>query len=143
MDRAAIKLTIGELARAAGVGVETVRFYERRRLLAVPPRRRSGYRLYPEDAVARVRFIRSAKDLGFTLSEIAELLELRVTPGRTCADVRTLARAKIAAVEAKLAELAQIKGALETLVKSCQGRGPSADCPLLDAIAEKTIDANR
>ena len=84
-------LTIGRLANASGVGVETIRFYEREGLLPEPPRKRSGYRQYPADAVARVLFIRRAKELGFTLKEITELLKLRVDPDTSCADVRALA----------------------------------------------------
>ena len=85
-------LKIGELARAADVGVETIRYYERRGLLTRPPRRASGYRQYPPQAVNRVRFIRRAQALGFTLREIEELLALRVDDERSCADVRALAR---------------------------------------------------
>jgi len=77
-------MTIGKLAKRAGVGVETIRFYERKGLLPEPPRRYSGYREYPESAIDRVRFIRRAKELGFTLKEIGELLELRIRPGTTC-----------------------------------------------------------
>lgn len=136
-------LSIGQLAGAAGVGVETVRFYERKGLLPEPPRRRSGYRRYPPDAVARVRFIRRAKDLGFTLREVAELLALRVDPDKTCADVRALARDKIANVEAKLRELERIKTALERLSRQCRGRGPTSECPILDAIEAGEKEAGR
>lgn len=127
-------VTIGQLAKAAEVGVETVRFYEREGLLAPPPRKRSGYRQYPPEAIARVRFIRRAKDLGFTLKEILELLELRIDPDRSCADVRALAKAKIADVDVKLADLVRIKSALETLARACRGKGPTSECPILDAI---------
>lgn len=127
-------LTIGEVAKAARVGVETIRFYEREGLIAEPPRRRSGYRQYPPDTVRRVRFIRRAKELGFTLKEIGELLSLRVEPGTTCADVRALARAKIADIEGKIAELDTMKKALEHLARSCRGTGPTSECPILDAL---------
>ncbi|MCA9630402.1 MAG: MerR family DNA-binding protein [Myxococcales bacterium] len=130
-------LTIGKLANAAGVGVETIRFYEREGLLPKPPRKRSGYRQYPPDAVARVMFIRRAKELGFTLKEITELLELRVDPDKSCADVRALAKAKIVDVEQKMADLARIKGALEKLAKACRGKGPTSECPILDAIEKE------
>ena len=85
-------LTIGEVAKAADIGVETVRFYEREGLIAEPPRRQSGYRQYPPDTIRRLRFIRRAKDLGFTLKEIGELLDLHVDPTRSCADVRAFGR---------------------------------------------------
>lgn len=126
-------LTIGKLATAVGVGVETIRFYEREGLLPEPPRKRSGYRQYPANAVARVQFIRRAKDLGFTLKEIAELLRLRVDPDKSCADVRQLAKAKIADVDAKMADLARIKGALQRLARTCPGKGPTSECPILEA----------
>ena len=135
-------LTIGKLANAAGVGVETIRFYEREGLLPKPPRKRSGYRQYPPDAVARVMFIRSAKDLGFTLKEITALLELRVDPDKSCADVRALAKAKIVDVEEKMADLARIRGALEKLAKACRGKGPTSECPILDAIEKEDGRAN-
>lgn len=130
-------LTIGKLASAAGVGVETIRFYEREGLLPKPPRKRSGYRQYPPDAVARVMFIRRAKELGFTLKEITELLELRVDPDKSCAEVRALAKAKIVDVEEKMADLARIKAALEGLAKACRGKGPTSECPILDAIEKE------
>lgn len=127
-------LTIGQLARRAGVGVETIRFYEREGLVAAPARRASGYRQYPADVVRRVRFIRHAKDLGFTLREIHELLALRVDPDSTCADVRARARAKIADVEGRIASLERMKAALERLARACRGRGPTSDCPILEEL---------
>lgn len=137
-------VTIGQLAREAGVGVETVRFYEREGLLAEPPRKRSGYRQYPPEAIARVRFIRRAKDLGFTLREITELLELRIDPSKSCADVRALAKSKIADVDAKLADLTRIKAALEILARACRGTGPTSECPILDSMIEaEAVHADR
>ena len=130
-------LTIGEVAKAAEVGIETVRFYEREGLIAEPPRRQSGYRQYPPDTVRRLRFIRRAKELGFTLKEIGELLDLRVDPARSCGDVRTLAKAKMADIEAKMLDLARIQAALTELVRTCRGRGPTSTCPILDALDEQ------
>src|SRR5947207_4045264 len=98
-------LTIGQVARSAGVGVETVRFYERQGLLEEPARRESGYRQYPDDVVARLRFIKRAKELGFSLKEIKELLALRVDPDTTCAEVRSKAAAKIADIKEKIQAL--------------------------------------
>lgn len=142
MDPSAGALTIGQLARAADVGVETIRFYERQRLIEQPPRRRSGYRQYPPQTVVRVRFIRRAKELGFTLNEIRELLSLRVDPDRTCADVRSMARTKIATIEAKMAELAKMRRALDRLARVCRGSGPTSECPILDLLEnEETDDA--
>ena len=134
-------LTIGKLAEAVGVGVETLRFYEREGLLPKPPRKRSGYRQYPPQSVARVRFIRRAKELGFTLKQITELLELRVDPEKSCADVRNLAKAKIADVDEKIADLGRIKSALGKLAKACKGRGPTSECPILDSIEREQSDA--
>lgn len=136
-------LTIGQLARATGVGVETIRYYEREGLIPDPPRRKSGYRQYPPDMTRRVRFIRRAKALGFTLKEIGELLELRVDPAGDCADVRALARTKIAEVDVKLADLTRIKSALERLARACDGTGPTSDCPILDALTREGLDADR
>src|SRR5207245_5906276 len=95
-------LTIGHLAREAGVNLETVRYYERQGLLAKPPRSASGYRLFPSDAARRLRFIRRARELGFSLKEIRELLSLRVSRRTTSADIRTRAEAKIVDIEAKI-----------------------------------------
>ena len=114
-------LTIGKVAKRAGVGVETVRFYEREGLIPQPARRSSGYRQYQPDAIRRIQFIRHAKELGFTLKEIAELFELRVDPESTCADVRKRARAKIADIDQKIERLVRMKSALGRLVNKCRG----------------------
>jgi len=127
-------LTIGQLARRAQVNVETVRYYERRGLIPEPPRRESGYRQYPKDAVARILFIRQAQELGFSLKEILELLTLRVDPETTCADVKRRAEDKIADIEEKLADLKQMRKALERLATSCKGVGPTSECPILEAM---------
>jgi MerR family copper efflux transcriptional regulator len=131
-------LTIGQLAKAGGVGVETIRFYEREGLIAEPPRRRSGYRQYPLSAVRRVRFIRRAKQVGFTLAEIQDLLSLRVSENRRCAEVRDLARAKVRDIERRIAELERMAAALLRLSRACRGSGPTGECPLLDALDQGT-----
>lgn len=127
-------LTIGQLAKRAGVGVETVRFYERKGLLQEPERRASGYREYEESAVDRLRFIRRAKERGFTLDEIHELLSLRVDPKTTCADVKHRTQAKITEINGKMESLQRMKTALEKLAHECQGRGKTSECPILDAL---------
>ena len=127
-------LTIGQVARSAGVGVETVRFYEREGLLQEPARKASGYRQFTEDVIARLRFIKRAKELGFSLKEIKELLALRVDPDTTCAEVRKQAQAKISDVETKIQALQRIKKALVRLTTSCRGSGPTSECPILDAL---------
>ncbi len=133
-------LTIGKLAGRAGVGVETLRFYERRGLLAEPDRRASGYRQYDEGVVARLRFIRRAKELGFTLKEVAELLDLQHDPEATRSDVRERVRAKVEDIEAKVRDLVRIKGVLLGLAETCHGHGPADDCPILRAIDPPTED---
>lgn len=125
-------LRIGTLAQQAGVGIDTVRYYERAGLLAPPPRRASGYRAYPADAVRRLRFIRRAKALGFTLDEIAELLAL--SQRRDVRAVKKAAQAKLALVEARIAELARVKRGLKTLIEACPGHGDPDHCPILAAL---------
>lgn len=127
-------LTIGLVARRTGVGVETVRFYERQGLIEEPPRRLSGYREYDDDVVARLGFIRRAKELGFTLKEIKELLSIRRDPSTPVADVKRRAEAKLADIEAKIEMLQKMKKALEKLTSACRGHATSAECPLLHAL---------
>jgi len=127
-------LTIGRVARSAGLAIDTVRYYEREGLLQKPGRTPSGYRQYSPDAVKRLQFIRQAKELGFTLSEIRELLTLKVAPGKSCADVRAHAEAKIADVEQRIAQLNRMKRALVKLAAACSGRGPTSTCPILEAM---------
>lgn len=127
-------LTIGQLAENAGVGVETVRFYQRKGLVEEPEKPRDGYRRYPAEAAQRIRFIRQAQEIGFSLREIGELLALRVDRSRSCADVRRHAEVKILEVRSKIDALQQIERALTRLAKSCSGVGPTSECPILDAI---------
>jgi len=127
-------LTIGQLAKQAQVNVETIRYYERRGLLPEPPRRWSGYREYSQADVAHLRFIKRAKELGFSLSEISELLSLRVDPDTTCDDVQQRTEIKIADIEAKIQTLERMKKALKKLVAACSGRGPTSACPILEAL---------
>ena len=129
-------LTIGKLARAAGVAVETVRFYERKGLIADPPRRSSGYREYSDDVVRRLRFIRRAKKLGFSLREIEELLALRTGPA-TCGEVREQIAAKLADIEGRVRDLRRMGSALEELHTLCESTDPLGDCPILELIEEK------
>lgn len=133
-DATMSSLTIGALARRARVGVETVRFYERRGLVRRPARPRTGYRSYPQQAVERIRFIRNAQGLGFTLQEVKELLALRVTAGTSCEAVRSRAAAKVADVNRRLGELERIRSALERLIAVCPGRGALSHCSILEAL---------
>jgi len=122
------------VAKAAGVGVETVRFYERQGLFDPPPRRPSGYRQFPEEIVHRLRFIRRAKELGFSLREIRELLDLRLDPDATCADVKDRAEQKIEAIQTKLRDLQRMKRALGQLVAACDGNADVDHCPILTSL---------
>lgn len=132
-------LTIGKVAKKAGVNIETIRYYERQGLIPRPSRRQSdggflGYRQYPAETVKRIQFIRHAKELGFSLKEIAELLSLRIEQGVTCGDVRKRAEAKIADIDTRIKILQRMKKALVNLTKECKGRGPVSECPILEAL---------
>lgn len=138
------RMTIGVLAERTRVGVETLRYYERERLLPAPARTSAGYRVYPEDAVERVLFIRRAKELGFTLDECRDLLTLKVAHGKSCASVRDRALAKLADIDGKMSDLERMRQALGALVDRCSGDEGTDDCTILDAIAggEKSLAAS-
>lgn len=127
-------LTIGQVARQAGVGVETVRFYERDGLLEQPARGQSGYRQFTTDVIGRLRFIKQAQWLGFTLKEIRELLALKLDPTATRSEVRRRAEAKVADIDQRIADLRRMKKSLTPLIEACDGRGTLAGCPILNAI---------
>ena len=131
-------LRTGEVAKAAGVSIETLRFYERRGILREPVRGRSGYREYPMETVRIVRFIKRSQELGFTLEEIQELLALREDDSRTCGEVRHAATLKIGEIEEKVHKLQAMKHALSLLVKSCVDEASSRECPILDALDDKS-----
>lgn len=131
-------LRTGELAKLAGVNLETIRFYERTGLLPKPARSESGYRSFSPGEVRRIQFIKRAQELGFSLGEIRELLALRVQPGASCADVRRRAEAKMSDIDQKIRTLRTIRRALARLASSCGGRGPIGECPILDALEGKT-----
>ncbi len=128
--------TIGKLAKEAGVNIQTIRYYERLGLLTPIGRRKTlhlqpGYRLYNQKALERLRFIRHAKELGFTLKEIGELLELRVDSVSDCSRVRKQADVKLKAVEKKIESLASVRRVLKELVDKCNKRLPTEGCPIL------------
>src|SRR6266849_4017343 len=127
-------LTIGHLAKQAGVNLQTVLYYERRGLLPRPPRSASGYRLFPEEAGHRLKFIRRAQELGFSLKEIRELLSLRVSRAASCADIRVRAEAKLTDVRAKIRSLESLEKVLRKLTRACAGAGPVAECPILESL---------
>jgi len=130
--------SIGQLARAASTGVETIRFYERRGLMPEPPRTTSGYRRYPLDAADRLRFIHRAKRLGFTLNEIAALLELE--EGGDRAEVKAIAQAKLEEIEARIADLQRMRVTLDDLTRRCSGHGPVVGCPIIEALADEDYE---
>jgi Hg(II)-responsive transcriptional regulator len=127
-------LRTGQVAKAAGVNVETLRYYERRGILAEPKRRSSGYREYPPETVDLIRFVKRAQELGFGLEQIQELLKLRRSPGRSCARVQSAAQEKIAEVDEKMKALKAMKKALAGLVRSCEQRESTLVCPLLESL---------
>ncbi|WKZ78766.1 MAG: MerR family DNA-binding protein [Candidatus Kapaibacterium sp.] len=130
-------MTIGKLAKQCGVGVETIRFYEREGLVLQPERKPSGYRLYPLEAADQIHFIRQAKDLGFSLKEIRELLDLRLDGGQACNEVGSLAKAKIADIEEKIQTLLKMRKALSELAVACQNNTNTEPCPILRAIEKE------
>jgi MerR family mercuric resistance operon transcriptional regulator len=132
-----LSLTIGRLARKAGVHVETIRYYQRRGLLAEPARPPRGVRRYGDEAVARLGFIRRAQEVGFTLEEVGTLLKLGETPN--CRGARTLAARKLAVVEARLADLERMRGALRSLVAQCD-TGRKRRCPIIDTLSGQAAE---
>lgn len=131
-------LSIGKVARAAGVSVDAVRFYEREGLIPPVQRTESGYRVYGPETVRRLLFIRRAKETGFSLEEIRELLDLRTEPGSPCASVLTLAREKLDLVRAKIRDLRRMEAALEGLVDDCRTPGHGEACPLLERLERES-----
>jgi MerR family transcriptional regulator, copper efflux regulator len=131
-------LTSGQVAKQAHVNVETIRYYERRGLIPEPPRRESGYRQYAQEDVTRIQFIKRAQELGFSLREISELLDLRVDATHTCQEVKSHAEAKIADIEQKIETLQRMKDALVKLAAICADSGaPTTECPILEAIEQR------
>lgn len=129
-----VMLKIGELAKEAGVGVETVRFYEREGLLENPERKESGYRLYNQGTVRILKFIRRAKELGFTLREIKSLLELRSNTSASRTEVREQVHKKLSEIDEKIDDLNRMRVGLQTLVDRCHGDGSIEGCPILNAL---------
>jgi MerR family copper efflux transcriptional regulator len=134
-------LTIGAVARGAGVGIDTIRYYEREGLLPPPRRRESGYRDYGRDAVHRLKFIRRAKALGFTLEDIRELLALSADHERGVRNVKQRAEARLAGLEQRIRELQRMRRGLKHLIARCPGRGDPGACPILAALGEDRGDA--
>jgi DNA-binding transcriptional MerR regulator len=129
-------MRIGEVATLAGVPPTTVRYYERRGLIGAAPRSPSGYRQYGPDAARRLQFIRHAKALGFSLTEVQELLALRATDPKSCARVAETTRTKLHGIRHRIRELEHMRRTLERLVRSCQAQRASAECPVLTVLTE-------
>lgn len=140
---AEVTYKIGEVARRADVNKETVRYYEKRDLIPKPDRRRSGYRIFTQRHIDQIKFIKRAQELGFTLSEIKELLELRLDGNTTCSEVRTEAQNKYRDVISKIKDLQRIRDTLLDLIDSCDEEGPKGDCPILDALEGKSETGKR
>jgi MerR family mercuric resistance operon transcriptional regulator len=127
-------LTISQLAKTAGVGVETVRYYQRIGLIDEPPKPASGYRVYPESVVARLKFIQRAKELGFTLAEIQELLSL---DSHACAETQELAQRKQQIIQQKITDLQAMAGALDNLLQACRDNPAHSSCPIIETLSGK------
>ncbi|MBL4574948.1 MAG: MerR family DNA-binding protein [Opitutaceae bacterium] len=135
--------TIGKIALETGVGIETIRFYEGKGLIEEPPRLESGYRQYPRETISRLRFIKKAKALGFTLKEIMELLELRIEPGATCKDIRLRAKTKMSEIESKIAALTEMNASLEQLIQTCGDVRSMSECPIIESLEAEEDDEGR
>jgi len=127
-------LSIGQIAERTGLTVETVRFYEKKTLINEPQRSPAGYRQYPPETVRRVQFIQNAKNVGFTLKDIGELLALARNPGTSCGDIKQRATQKIEEVDHKIRELQRIHDALGRMITKCDGRDDLSECPILEEL---------
>jgi MerR family mercuric resistance operon transcriptional regulator len=125
-------MTVGTVANRAEVKIDTIRYYERQGLLPKASRTRSGYRTFNEATVQRLRFIKNAQALGFTLKEVKQLLAMRVTGGSTCSDLRDCAESKVADIERKIESLQAMKRALQQLVSACTANGPASECSFFE-----------
>ncbi len=130
-------LTISKVARQAGVGVETIRFYERKGLIEQPLKPdNGGYRTYPQETLDKIHFIRQAQELGFSLKEIDELMSLQSDPGADCSDIQKQATVKLAEVDRKIAHLKEIHKALSALIEACPRCGPLGACSIMGAMLD-------
>jgi MerR family transcriptional regulator, copper efflux regulator len=129
--------SIGQIASAASVNIQTVRYYERRGLLLPADRSRSGYRQYDRDSLRRLRFIKHAQALGFSLKEIEALLALRVRHGGACTTVERATRSKITVIDRKVRELSRLRRTLVDLAEACRARTRTSECPVLEALEDE------
>lgn len=126
-------LTRSELAKKCGVNIESLRYYEKRKLIDPPPRSQSGYRVYSEEDAVRVGFIKSARNLGFTLKEIGDLMKLRVDKKKSCDSVMVKARKRLDEVDKKITDLKSMRKVLNQLIGQCEKSLPTNDCPILSS----------
>ena len=136
------QMTIGRLSKAAGVKVTTIRYYESINLMGVPDRSTSGQRLYDEEAVQRLSFIRHARDLGFPIDSIRDLIDLQHQPGEDCAHVDAIARRQLADVRLKLSQLEALEGELKRMISACEG-GTIASCKVLESLSDHGLCLDR
>ncbi len=130
-------MRIGKVAKQVDITVEAIRFYEKSGLIEPPERNKSGYRDYPEDTVQHVLFIKRAKELGFSLKEVRELMSLRYLPGTTCYEVKEQSLKKMQDIDRKVEDLLGIKKGLAKLISSCPGQGPLSECPIIESISNQ------
>lgn len=135
-------MTIGRVAKQAAVNLETIRYYERRGILKQPSRRPSGYREYDSETVRLIRFIKRAQDLGFTLNEIKQLIELRENPRRSRTRMSALAEAKVRDIEKKIQHLQAMRQALEVLLDTCACNDRKPECPIIEALNDAGSEAS-
>jgi DNA-binding transcriptional MerR regulator len=136
------QMTIGRLSKAAGVKVTTIRYYESINLMGVPDRSTSGQRLYDDEAVQRLSFIRHARDLGFPIDSIRDLIDLQHQPGEDCAHVDAIARRQLANVRLKLSQLEALEGELKRMISACEG-GTIASCKVLESLSDHGLCLDR
>jgi len=136
------QMTIGRLSKAAGVKVTTIRYYESINLMGVPDRSTSGQRLYDDEAVQRLSFIRHARDLGFPIDSIRDLIDLQHQPGKDCAHVDAIARRQLANVRLKLSQLEALEGELKRMISACEG-GTIASCKVLESLSDHGLCLDR
>lgn len=129
-------MKIGKVVRRTGLSAATIRYYERLGLVPEVPRSRSGFREFDGTAIRRLRFVRRARSLGFTLEEVGELLELRIDDGATTADVRERATEKLEEIEGKIADLDRVGNSLRELTETCCSDAPTSECPILEALED-------
>jgi len=127
-------MTIGQISKNTNVGIETIRFYERKGLIDNPPRLESGYRQYPENTIERIRFIKLAKELGFSLKDIGELLALKVNRLASCGSIKVKAESKLAEIESKIHDLQKMANSLKKLSINCDQGKKTNECPILEAL---------